>query len=530
MLNINKLALGFSDAENYKKRENKMLFNRIFLKTDALDMLSDTNINFLIGEKGTGKTAYALYYANNAYKENISSVKYIRETEYQKFVTLKKERHLDLSDYVNIWKVILYLLLSQQIKERRGKDFVFGAFNKFKNLQAAIDEYYVHAFSPEILYALQFIEGSKTAAELIAKHAKLGGALEKSLTFTESRFQTNLLFIQNKFEDALASLKLRRSHILFIDGIDIRPSSILYTEYLDCIKGLANAVWSLNTDFFSAIKGSQGRLKIVLLIRPDIFESIGLQNQNTKIRDNSILLDWRTTYADHRNSDLFKITDHLLSSNQEITLNEGDSWNYYFPFDSPNVITKFDVPSSFISFLRLSLYRPRDIITMLDILKQFFIHLGRKDNQAFILPDIENREVLNSYANYLLGEVKDQLSFYYTKEDYEIFLKFFEFLNGKYRFEYSLYINAFKNTEKYLSTINKEKPPFLQTPNDFLQFLFDLNVVCYIEQSKDGESFIRWCFRERSYANIRPKVKTDQRYEIHYGLRRALNLGKSLRR
>ena len=30
-------------------------------------------------------------------------------TDYQKFVTLKRERHLQLSDYTSIWKVIIYL-------------------------------------------------------------------------------------------------------------------------------------------------------------------------------------------------------------------------------------------------------------------------------------------------------------------------------------------------------------------------------------------------------------------------------------
>ena len=33
------LNLGFNDAENYKRKDEKELFNRVFLKTDALDKL-----------------------------------------------------------------------------------------------------------------------------------------------------------------------------------------------------------------------------------------------------------------------------------------------------------------------------------------------------------------------------------------------------------------------------------------------------------------------------------------------------------
>jgi len=69
----------------------------------------------------------------------------------------------------------------------------------------------------------------------------------------------------------------------------------------------------------------------------------------------------------------------------------------------------------------------------------------------------------------------------------------------------------------------------MSSANDFLQFLFDLNLISYLESTEYGDTFIRWCFRERSYSNIAPKIKTHVRYEIHYGLARALNLGRKLK-
>jgi hypothetical protein len=61
MLNVLDLQLGFSDAENYRRRENKELLNRLFIRNQHLDRLCEPAISFLIGEKGTGKTAYAVY-------------------------------------------------------------------------------------------------------------------------------------------------------------------------------------------------------------------------------------------------------------------------------------------------------------------------------------------------------------------------------------------------------------------------------------------------------------------------------------
>ncbi len=72
----------------------------------------------------------------------------------------------------------------------------------------------------------------------------------------------------------------------------------------------------------------------------------------------------------------------------------------------------------------------------------------------------------------------------------------------------------------------------MTTPEDFLQFLYDHNVICYIEYAEDAhdEKFIRWCFHERNSSNINPKVQLNRDYELHYGLSTALNMGKELRR
>jgi len=530
MLTIQNLHFGFNDAENYKRSENKNFLNKIFFRTAELDQLCGRNTFFLIGEKGTGKTAYSFYLSNNDYKETLSTVKYIRETDYQKFVQMKKRDDLTLSDYIDIWKVIIYLLLSKKIADSEPVGFLdYPKSFKFRNIYSAIDEYYLKAFSPEIFNAIKFVERSKRAAELIAKYAKAGGEESDEITFSETRFQINLMYVQHKFEEAFASLKLKKNHLLFIDGIDIRPSHIEYNDYLDCVKGLANAVWAINNDIFPQIKDSQGRLKVVLLVRPDIFDSIGLQNRNNKIRDNAVLLNWNTTYENHRNSKIFEMAGKLLGAQQNPAVEYAQAWDYYFPYTIENksatktAADKED--SSFIGFLRYSLYRPRDIVTMLSILQENFKEQKQDPNRVFSQSDFFHVEFVRKYSEYLLGEVKDQLSFYYTSNDYELFLKFFEYLKGKSKFSYEEYISAYQNFVKYLDTNSIKRPNFFEAPDVFLQFLYELNVIFFIEK-KAGGNFIRLCFRERNPTNISPKVITHQTYQIHYGLIEALNVGK----
>jgi hypothetical protein len=522
------LRLGFEDAENYRRRENKDLFNAIFVKNIFLDSLLRPSTFFLIGEKGTGKTAYAVFLTNNQYKNNTAHLNYIRETDYHKFVTMKKEEHLQLSDYSSIWKVIILLLFAKSITPEELDHFPINKGRKLKALLTSVDDYYKNAFSPEIINVLNWLENHKYAVELIAKYLSIGGEGSVSLGGTESRFQVNLLYIQEQFQKALSEVKLKQNHLLFIDGIDVRPGSIAFSDYLDCIKGLANAVWSLNNDFFPTIRDSKGRFRAVLLVRPDIFNSINLQNLTNKIRDNSVYLDWRTTYPNHRNSQLFRLTDKLLSAEQENSPNIGDAWDYYFPWKSkPTSPTRTSDPS-FIALLRLSYSRPRDFITILKILQGELLEKRKGESYTFVEANLDNDDFLNKYSEYLMGGIKDQLSFYYDPDDYDIFLKFFSYLNGKAEFDYGEYLAAFKKFEGFLILQTKKQnrpiPEFVESPEPFLQFLYDTNIICFIDELEE-EPLFRWCYRERNPSNISPKVELNKRYRIHYGLFKALNVG-----
>ena len=269
------LNLGFSDAQNYTQRGNKQMLSEVFVKNSYLTKLLRPNVYYLIGEKGTGKTAYAAFLSNNEYENNKSVLKYISGTDYEKFYELKKRNQIDVSGYVDIWKTILLLLLAKSVTDN---DKVVSIFNKnnLSELMQAIDEYYNRAFAPEIVSALKIVDKSEIAAKLVCKYAEVGGNEGSTLEFSEQRLQMNLFYICKKFSECLGNLKLAKNLTLYIDGIDVRPNQIPYDEYLECIKGLAAACWTLNTELFANVRDSKGQFKIVLLLRPDIFNSLNL--------------------------------------------------------------------------------------------------------------------------------------------------------------------------------------------------------------------------------------------------------------
>lgn len=314
----------------------------------------------------------------------------------------------------------------------------------------------------------------------------------------------------------------------------MRPADIAYEDYFECVQGLIEAVWSINNDFLSNIKDSKGRIRVVLLVRPDIFLRTGLHNLNTKIRDNSVFLNWMTTYKDYRNSSLFRVADRLLAAQQLETLSDGAAWDRYFPFHAENVraseVTKENTTNSFLAFLRFSYYKPRDISAMIGTMREI---LSRRGAVEYVgAEDFNDPSFRDAHADYLLGEIRDQLLFYYSQDEFDLFLQFFSHLNGKRKFSYAEFVSALNSFVSACNSSGKRLPKFFDSADVFLQFLYEQNVICYIEEDDEDEKrerFIRWCFRERTPSNLSPKVRPHVDYEIFYGLTKALNVGRAVK-
>ncbi|MEJ1173433.1 hypothetical protein WA845_04235 [Agrobacterium sp. CMT1] len=528
------LNLGFTNAENYRKRANKELLAKYFVRDEYLEKLLNHNVYYLVGEKGTGKTAYSTYLSNTKYK-NVNSFSYdVRQTEYHKFMELKRRGHLPLSQYSDVWRTLLLILSAASILERSNTPEFLRRFTKLNALKMALDEFYSNAFAPEIIKVLNFVESSELSASLIAKYDKMKSGVESKIKSekkdSNSTFQKNLLDIRRAFEDAIEALKLDEDYVIFIDGIDVRPSDIPYDEYFECVRGLIDAVWAINNDFLSNIKDSKGRVRVVLLVRPDIFLRTGLHNVNTKIRDNSVFLNWMTTYNNFRSSALYKVADRILSAQQDEPMSEGQGWEYYFPFKTTSAKDRDDERiTSFLSFLRFSYYRPRDINAMMGTMKEILERKGPA--QTVSDKDFNDPSFRDAHADYLLGEIRDQLLFYYSQDDFETFLRFFSHLRGKSRFSYGEFVDSHISFIAECNSQSVKVPQFLESADAFLQFLYELNVICYKELDEDNpsaEPFIRWCFKERTPSNLSPKIRHYVDYEIFYGLSKALNVGRKI--
>jgi hypothetical protein len=180
---------------------------------------------------------------------------------------------------------------------------------------------------------------------------------------------------------------------------------------------------------------AEGFLKVVLSIRTDMFPQLSLHNQANKVRDNGVLLDWRTTYENYRNSALFNLCNSLLSYNNE-GLPKDEYWDYYFPWFTDSTIWQKRVhDDSFIDCLRLSLFQTKRLhIYYEGHSGQMEKTAAQSDLASLITMILKTRFpitilmklVIGVYTNFLQ---KGLVPFYFSSS----------FLNGKSKFTYSEY-------------------------------------------------------------------------------------------
>lgn len=331
MKKIQELQQVKGDAYDYyiAGNEDTDLFEKIFLVDDIVEEICKPDKYFLIGEKGSGKTAYSVYMSKSDKINSFCSISLVENTLYQRFLNMKRQKALELSSFKDVWINLIYLILAEKIRKEYGETF-FSSM-KYKQLSKAIDVFYSDAFKPEFVNAFEFVDNASASINSMMKQGLFStgtkASAETSQKYVEQSFQISLMKIRDGFEKAFMSVNLKKPTILFVDGIDARPRDIDNEQYFECLVGLVNAVLEMNQSFLK-----EKQIKIMLLIRPDIMYKMPVHNMNQKLKNNSVLLNWVTSYRKYIDSKLFKIADDYFMKQQDYSYELGECWNYYFPY------------------------------------------------------------------------------------------------------------------------------------------------------------------------------------------------------
>lgn len=385
MIEFGKINFGESDADTEAERSPKDFSEVFFDPNNYLSELLNGYKYIIRGRKGDGKTAYGAkikldaesgsYYAWQRYLMNFNNDTFSKIKTYDKFGG---------NPYISFWKCVLLIEFVCMLNkfEPSNQD------EKFNNLVYSLNRTGLITPDNDIVTTISKLVETNTSFEFkssFGHHRKKG--YDEIISGAEG--------IYTAIFNTINTLFFQKSFYYIIDGLD----DILYNDEFksDIITGLIRATDMINKAFYHKTLN----VKIILLIRDDIWNLCRDPNLSKIQRDSSIRLEWALG-DDVLNSDLLKLVEKRVML---VTKEKNSLQSLLGQLFTDTIAGK----KSLDYILDNIIYRPRDIL-------QFFIEAQKYyKHRRFTEPEIQS--VLNSYStDYFLDALKDELTGFFPND------------------------------------------------------------------------------------------------------------------
>lgn len=438
----------------------------------------------IIGRKGSGKTILAEYVRKQSQLDSnwFCDIKSYKDFRFHELVNFKTN-DISPNEYSAIWRWIVLIDIAKLLFEGNGINDT-SSINKLKTFFK--ENYY--SLDIDAKKVIEINKNNKINGSILKEILNIGGEIGKEIKFGDGNY---LNYLEDLEEVIFKLLKTSKSkYTLFYDELDDRFQNDDF--YRNSLISLIKTIDSLNCQFLD----KRINFKIVLLIRTDIFSVLNDTDLNKLKIINTLNINW----GDRINSDaplMNLIIQKAKKSNEELSkLSDYYVFKKLFPQDVKGVS-----PERFI--LERTFFRPRDIITFLNIIIEKYPHSGYFGWKGLY-------EERNSYSEYLFDEVRNEMIGHISQEEIDQGLKLLKNFN-KHFFDYSDIKDYFEKNKSFYDKIDLQK---------ILTEFFKFNVI--------GN---RWynTFKKRDYytwyhRDNRAEFDFDKQIVIHLGLREHLSM------
>jgi cold shock CspA family protein len=359
--------------------------NRYFYQTSYIKLITNGSRCYVLGRKGTGKTAICEYLSNIKSSKVFSKKLTFKNYPFNDLYSLSNDRYTQPNQYITLWKYLIYSIIAQLMTKNEG-------------------------INSELRQKLETIYSEDIAFNLDQKVRK----------WTSDKFKFSLFgagFEIHKGNDTGIKTpswidKVEALEAVILGNIDNSTYYVLFDELDEDYKdfsstGSHNDYFSLLTSLFKAIQdvksimNSRGcKIYPILFLRSDIFKRV-IDPDKTKWSDISIELEW--------NRALIK---KMLAYRLSRALSEKGAIK---PFDEvwlrvfrPEFIQfKYGQKevSIFEFIMRNSHHRPRDFIHYIRDCAEGAVERDYKVIDSGLVRILEKK-----FSSYLRSEIVDELS------------------------------------------------------------------------------------------------------------------------
>ena len=459
--------------------------SRYFYTPTELEAIINGDKSFVIGRKGSGKTAISENIYNSKAPNVFTEKLTFKNFPFNELYRLSNDNYTRPNQYITMWKYIIYsnicrfFVLNQNIDSdiRNTLGELFGTSDNIINLRTAVSKWIAKEYELKLL--------------------GIGGkiSLEKSEKGQDWIERVDIL------EDIISEHIDNSKYYILFDELDEDYKNVIKdgfkSDYIALVTSLFKAVQDIKSVFYNRCE-----IYPIIFLRDDIYEII-LDADKNKWNDFKIELDWNLNEL--KKLLAFRIS-RAIDSNHKI-LEFHDAWKKIFADIPIRFGTKKRKKINTLNYITRSTHlRPRDFVRYLSECADDAIKNNHYNGEGDTLIFPKNvKKVDKAFSNYLRNELVDEIHAV-LPDIQEIFAIISEI--RKWNFSIQEFRSTYNRRQK-LGILTTKDPDFV------LQVLYHFSVIG--NESRPGTMFFR-------YKNKEARFNFNERVVVHRGLFKALQI------
>lgn len=504
--NITLKNIYFGRADGSQEAEEKNFENLFYKGNKKYDLLNEDVDKFIIsGRKGTGKTILAKYFEKEKNKENIPT-KILNKRELILKIYLEKGKYeLDRQEselfieYTLLCEIAKIILENKKIFINIKNIFkVWGIYQNLKKLENLVND----RFPDENFVLESFNAGDSIETETqgkISSEVVVSSSGMKTNTSLDEKYKKSSYFqIIDGIKKALFYLmKIMPANIIFDDLDEMEEKLDENDRLIKFLIDFIEVANSLNTQFR---KHNITNSRVIVLIRSDIIKVLNenSSNLNKIIADSEIRLNWIKRVEGNTMHPLMElIVTKIKKSNSNLSsMTNTEVMKKFFP----ETINGLPV---IVHMLNSSFGRPRDIVTMLNIIKNEFPEKSCFSAELF-------KSTQQEYSNKFTDELRNELSTHFESSVINECFKIIHLINKS-----TFWISDIENAIQQ----NSDEISYFKTKEQFADFIYEYGIAGNIWKNEgSSKNRFSWKYREDGFDN----PDYDRKFCLHIALRKSL--------
>lgn len=357
--------------------------DRYFFHVEEVESIQCGEKAYVIGRKGTGKTAIAQYLLGVSNHETFSAMLSFKNFPFNDLYALKNAGFTAPNQYITLWKYLIYCNVARLMAKNEAIDLAIrGPLTKL--------------YEPEPIEYLERSVGKWTATDFNISVLGNGGGAKGQITKNNSNWIERTQALERIIAEHIDDSK----YLILFDELDedyrYMTEASRYQNFTDLLTGLFKAI----QDIKSVLRNTRAKIFPVVFLRDDIYDILQ-DPDKTKWDDAKIDLDWNL--ARLKQLIAFRISRTQNPAGSKI-MNFDESWRLVFNDIKITYGTRqYKNQSTFEYILKSTHMRPRDLIRYLTEYAKVALETKDKLSERTVkLAD-------HAFSGYLRRELQDEI-------------------------------------------------------------------------------------------------------------------------